>query len=171
MKVFTDIFTRDELFSDSFPHTLEYEGVFWNVSSKLMKKDTDTEEMWDLDTYETLENKSETVDTVDKIVDSFHLEEMQGISKVKQLVDAVTPYLTKLREKLQKDKPERLEVFNAQVKKFLTEQVAKDIGNYKFYLGESCDADKSMVIFQQYNDDGKTTQIYFFVDGLKEVKM
>ncbi|KAG2377394.1 hypothetical protein C9374_009305 [Naegleria lovaniensis] len=171
MKVYTDIFTRDELFSDSFPMKVEYEGFIYNVSSKFMVKDEDEDILYDPDQFEKLENKPENTTKVDQIVDSFHLVEMTGIEKVKQLVDTVGPYLSTLRAKIEKESTEKLAKFNEQVKKFLADQVGKDIKNYKFYQGESNDMDKSMLIFQKFNDDGKTSQLFFFVDGLKEVKM
>ena len=39
MKVFEDVFTNDELMSDVFPFTLDYEDCIMKVQSKLVTKD------------------------------------------------------------------------------------------------------------------------------------
>ena len=39
MKVFQDVFTNDEILSDIFPHTLDYNDVIMKVKSQYKKKD------------------------------------------------------------------------------------------------------------------------------------
>ncbi|KAL9645602.1 hypothetical protein ABK040_000664 [Willaertia magna] len=170
MKVFLDVFTRDELFSDSFPIRKEYEGVFYAVTSKQKKKDEDTGDLYDLDAFEKLTNKPESVTTVDEIVENFKLNELQ-FAKKSELTKVLSNYLGALRERITKNAPERLELFNAQAKKFIMDDVAVNFGDYKYYTGESYDIDSGMVIVQKFLQDGITTEFYFFVDGLREQKL
>ena len=39
MKIFQDIFTNDEIMSDVFPHTLDYDDVIMKVASRLTSPD------------------------------------------------------------------------------------------------------------------------------------
>ncbi|EFC43574.1 predicted protein [Naegleria gruberi] len=171
MIVFTDAFTDDELFSDSFPQKTEFGGFIINVSSKMMKKDDDEDILYDRKTFDAMDNKPDNVIDVDQVVETFRLQELTSIAKIKDCVATITPYLTALKKKIQTNKGEdALKSFNEELKKFLMDQVGKDFSNYKFYMGESMDTDNGMVVFQKYNDDGETTQLYFFADGLKQIK-
>ncbi|EDR23333.1 hypothetical protein, conserved [Entamoeba dispar SAW760] len=169
MIVFADIFTDDEMFSDSFNPTVE--GCMYVVKAKFVVKkeedfgiacnaDEDAEEGAAGEAGEA--NAEKVID----VVDNAHLVE-QAFTKTEYMAH-IKGYMKKMADYLQQNHPEKLDQFKVDATAF----VKKVIGAFKdcsFYSGESCDTDNGMVAVAMYHD-GVNPTFYFFKDGLKENK-
>ena len=77
MKVFKDLISGDEFFSDSFPHEVTMNGACIEAMAKYVTKGAETV---NIATDEEEEDQGEG-ETVIDIQDKFQLNEVQGFSK------------------------------------------------------------------------------------------
>lgn len=95
MKVFKDIISGDEFASDSYPHTVTYNGACLEVKARYTKKGSDQIAIASDDVIEEDENAPTVID----LVDSFQFNEVTMTQK--DIMAWARPYLAKVKAKLE----------------------------------------------------------------------
>jgi hypothetical protein len=170
MRIYKDIFTGDEMFSDTYKIKLEKE-VLYEVYGKL-----ETRRLGDVQidganpsAEEADEGTDEAVESGVDIVLNHRLCET-GFGDKKQFTVYLKDYMKKIVAKLEENSPDQVDIFKKNIN-----DVMKDIlGRFKdlqFFTGESMDAD-GMIAMMEYRDiDGVSTPILMcFKHGLDEEK-
>ncbi|TJX46523.1 hypothetical protein E8P77_28830 [Soehngenia saccharolytica] len=166
MLVYQDIFTGDELLSDSFTYNELYNGVLWEVEGKWVVQgalDVDIGANPSAEGGEDEGVEDQAVKVVD-IVDTFRLQEQPPFDK-KQFLAYIKRYIKNLTPKLPE---ERQEVFKKNVEAAAKWLISK-LSDLQFFVGESMQDDSSMV-FAYYKDGATDPTFLYFPDGLKEIK-
>lgn len=120
MKIYTDIFSGEEILSDGYPITLEYDDVVGKVKTELIVKgDADV----DIGCGNAFGGAGEEdqaggapVEKVINVVDNFKLEDA-GLDFA-TFSTYFKPYMKKLLDKLKETKPDRVDAFKAGAQKF-----------------------------------------------------
>uniref|UniRef100_A0A1B6F2F2 Translationally-controlled tumor protein homolog n=1 Tax=Cuerna arida TaxID=1464854 RepID=A0A1B6F2F2_9HEMI len=171
MRIYKDLFTGDEMFSDTYKMKLVDE-VMYEVYGKLVtRKQGDIQiEGFNPSAEEASEGTDEAVESGVDVVLNHRLCETYAFGDKKSYTAYLKDYMKKLVEKLQEDHPDQVDVFKTN-----TNKVMKDIlGRFKdlqFFTGESMDID-GMVALLEYRDiDGDSVPVLmFFKHGLLEEK-
>jgi hypothetical protein len=167
MIIYKDAFTEDELFSDTFPIQL-VNNIVYKVKGKLR---TDT---FDIDesaiggnaSAEVAEEGSEAAQKqgVDIVMNSRLVE--YTLNK-KDYMTHIKGYMKQVKERLEKEKPDEVEVFQTNAQTFVKE-VLGDFKEYQMFCGESMKPDGMLALMKW---DEETPYMYFFKHGLLEEKV
>ncbi|XP_054282464.1 translationally-controlled tumor protein homolog [Macrosteles quadrilineatus] len=171
MRIYKDIFTGDEMFSDTYKMKLVDE-VMYEVTGKLVQRKHGEVQIdgFNPSAEEADEGTDVAVESGVDVVLNHRLCETYAFGDKKSYTAYLKDYMKKLVEKLQEKSPDQVDVFKTNMNK-----VMKDIlGRFKdlqFFTGESMDID-GMVALVEYRDiDGESTPILmFFKHGLEEEK-
>ncbi|XP_067003948.1 translationally-controlled tumor protein homolog [Anabrus simplex] len=171
MKIYKDIFTGDEMFSDTYKMKLVDE-VMYEVYGKLVtRKHGDVQlEGFNPSAEEASEGTEEAVESGVDVVLNHRLVETFAFGDKKSYTAYLKEYMKKLVQRLEEKDPDQVNVF-----KNNTNKVMKDIlGRFKdlqFFTGDSMDID-GMVALLEYRDiDGASVPVLmFFKHGLEEEK-
>ena len=171
MRIYKDIFTGDEMFSDTYKIKL-VDDVLYEVYGKLItRKQGDVQiEGFNPSAEEASEGTDEAVESGVDIVLNHRLSETYAFGDKKSFTAYLKEYMKKLIQRLEEKSPDEVSVF-----KNNTNKVMKDIlGRFKdlqFYTGESMDTD-GMVAMLEYRDiDGDSVPVLMcFKHGLEEEK-
>jgi len=171
MRIYKDIFTGDEMFSDTYKVKL-IDDVLYEVYGKLVtRKQGDVQiEGFNPSAEEASEGTDEAVVSGVDIVLNHRLSETYAFGDKKSFTAYLKEYMKKLVQRLEEKSPDEVSVF-----KNNTNKVMKDIlGRFKdlqFYTGESMDID-GMVAMLEYRDmDGDSVPVLMcFKHGLEEEK-
>ncbi|PSN57588.1 Translationally-controlled tumor protein [Blattella germanica] len=171
MRIYKDIFTGDEMFSDSYKMKL-IDEVIYEVYGKLVtRKQGDVQiDGFNPSAEEASEGTDEAVESGVDVVLNHRLCETYAFGDKKSFTAYLKDYMKKLVQKLEEKNPDQVTVF-----KNNTNKVMKDIlGRFKelqFFTGESMDID-GMVAMLEYRDiDGDSVPVLmFFKHGLEEEK-
>ena len=163
MKVWIDLFSGDEMVSDSYKMQLIFNDACLEVQAKYITKGSDAIAIASDDVVDD----NEDGETVINIVDAHKLEECQ-LSK-KDFMALVKPYLKKVSTHLAENgKEERV----AEFKKGATEMIKFIVGKFdemQIFTGSSFDTEAGLAF--SYTKDGETEPVFmFFNDGYKEEK-
>ena len=170
MRIYKDIFTGDEMFSDTYKIKLVSE-VLYEVTGKL-----ETRKLGDVQLDGANPSQEEADEGTDDAVESGvdivlnHRLCETGFGDKKQFTVYLKDYMKKVLAKLEEKTPDQVDVFKTNIN-----TVMKDIlGRFKelqFFTGESMDAD-GMIAMMEYRDiDGVSTPILMcFKHGLDEEK-
>lgn len=172
MRIYKDMFSGDEIFSDTYKIKLVDE-VMYEVYGKLVqRKEGEIVLAGSNPSAEEADEGTESgVETGVDIVLNHRLVETFGFGDKKGYTAYLKDYMKKVVEKLQTDKPDQVDVFKTNINK-----VMKDIlGRFKdlqFFTGESMDCD-GMVCMMEYRDiDGESVPVLMaFKHGLEEEKL
>jgi len=171
MKVFTDVFTNDELLSDSYPMKI-VDDVYWEVEGKSITISHDIDE--------SLIGGNKPPPGSEEEAPSVESSATKGINVVlnhklvetpfdkNSFKDWIKTYSKKLKEYLQENAPERVQPFQTNMAK-VAKEILSRFDEYRFYLGENMNID-GLVILEFYKEDGITPYFMYFKDGLNEVK-
>ncbi|XP_059608816.1 translationally-controlled tumor protein homolog [Phlebotomus argentipes] len=171
MRIYKDIITGDEMFSDTYKVKLVDE-VIYEVTGKLIQRaQGDVKiEGFNPSAEEADEGTDEAVESGVDVVLNHRLCETYAFGDKKSYTLYLKDYMKKLIEKLQEKNPDQVDTFKNNMNKAM-----KDIlGRFKelqFFTGESMDCD-GMVAMMEYRDiDGDSVPILmFFKHGLEEEK-
>jgi len=169
MKLYKDIFSGDELFSDSFPLT-DVDDIAYEVETKNLTK---TEGNYDIGANPSADgaDEGEGVDpnavTVNNLIDAMRL--MQTSFDKKGYMAYIKQYMKKVLEHLKEKKPERAEAFQAKVQPFI-KKIIGQFDEYTFYTGENMDPE-AMIVLSYYKESETAPRFLFFKDGLLEEKV
>lgn len=140
MRVFTDLISGDEFFSDSFPHEICMEEACMKAKAKYVTKGKETVL---IATDEEEEDDGEGGETVVDIQDKFELNEVQGWTK-QDFMSWCRGYMQKVVAKLTESKPERVPGFKkgaTQLVKFIAgkwDEMQIFVGSKMDYEGAMC---------------------------------
>jgi len=170
MRVYKDIITGDEMFSDSFKLKLVDEVMYEVYGKHTTRQEGDIKIDGANPSAEEADegNESSALSGVDIVLNS-RLQETYFSDK-KQYTSYLKDYMKKLVEKLQESKPDQVDIFKTNMNK-----VMKDIlGRFKdlqFYTGESSDCDGMIGLLEYRDIDGESVPVMmFFKHGLEEEK-
>eukprot|EP01118_Nematostelium_gracile_P007073 TRINITY_DN228_c0_g1_i1.p1 TRINITY_DN228_c0_g1~~TRINITY_DN228_c0_g1_i1.p1 ORF type:complete len:202 (-),score=63.81 TRINITY_DN228_c0_g1_i1:109-714(-) len=170
MKIYKDIISGDELFSDSFEMVL-IDDIVYEVKSKMIQKDTEGNFDIGANPSEEGADADEGVDsskvTVNAVVDAARLQPTSFDKK--GWMDYIKTYMKLVLDKLKKDNPDRVAEFQKGASGFV-KKVLGDFSNYDFFTGESMNIE-AMIPLMFYKEDGITPYFYFFKDGVLEEKV
>ena len=177
MKIFKDVITGDEMLSDTFQMTVEYEDAIYKVPSKNRPKD----DLGDVDvgcgdafTKQEGEEEPSAPQGVEMVLDVVANSELKQVNMSKKefmayIKDCFKKIIAYLEENGKKD---RVEGFKKGAQAFIKFIVPKydDIELYTGANGENDDGEIVGGICISYweDDSAKGPMFYFFKDGLKE---
>uniref|UniRef100_A0A6B2EIZ0 Translationally-controlled tumor protein homolog n=1 Tax=Phlebotomus kandelakii TaxID=1109342 RepID=A0A6B2EIZ0_9DIPT len=171
MRIYKDIITGDEMFSDSYKMKLVDE-VIYEVTGKLVQRGQGDIKIdgFNPSAEEADEGTDEAVESGVDVVLNHRLCETYAFGDKKSYTAYLKDYMKKLIEKLQEKNPDQVDTFKNNINKAM-----KDIlGRFKelqFFTGESMDCD-GMVAMMEYREiDGQSIPVLmFFKHGLEEEK-
>ncbi|KAK0084656.1 hypothetical protein PV325_006618 [Microctonus aethiopoides] len=171
MRIYKDIFTGDEMFSDIYKIKL-IDDVLYEVYGKLVTRKIGDIEIsgFNPSQEEADEGTDEAVESGVDVVLNHKLQETYAFGDKKSYTLYLKDYMKKLVAKLEEKSPDQVDVFKNNMNK-----VMKDIlGRFKdlqFFTGESMEIE-GLVGLMEYRDiDGVSTPVLmFFKHGLEEEK-
>ena len=164
MKVWIDVFSGDEMVSDSYKQQVIFNDACLEVQAKYITKGNEKIDIGGDDQDDDDDGEGETVINV---VDAHQLQETQ-LSK-KDFMTMVKAYLKRVVAHLkEKGKDDRVPEFQ----KGATEMIKFIVGKYDemmIFTGQSYDTEAGLAF--SYTKDGETEPVFlFFVDGMREEK-
>eukprot|EP00835_Amoeboradix_gromovi_P003016 NODE_186_length_15678_cov_0.309262.p4 type:complete len:160 gc:universal NODE_186_length_15678_cov_0.309262:779-300(-) len=159
MKLFRDVFSGDEMFSDAYK--FREVGCTYEVDCNMIS----VKEGSDLPVND--EDVDDQTITVNDVVYSFRLIETQFDKKT--YMTYIKGYMKKLQAHLEANDPDRVEGFKKDAQTYV-KQVLGQMADLQFYIGESMDPD-AMVAILNWREDGLTSYLTFFKDGMKVEKL
>ena len=177
MKIFKDVITGDEMLSDTFQMTVEYEDAIYKVPSKNRPKD----DLGDVDvgcgdafTKQEGEEEPSAPQGVEMVLDVVANSELKQVNmSKKEFMAYIKDYFKKIIAYLEENgKKDRVEGFKKGAQAFIKFIVPKydDIELYTGAHGENDDGEIVGGICISYweDEEAKGPMFYFFKDGLKE---
>ncbi|KAG5876674.1 hypothetical protein JTB14_023429 [Gonioctena quinquepunctata] len=171
MRIYKDLFTGDEMFSDTYKMKLVDEVLYEVYGKLIQRKDGDIQlEGSNPSAEEADEGTDANVESGVDIVLNHRLCESYAFGDKKSYTLYLKDYMKKLVAKLEETAPDQVEVFKTNMNK-----VMKDIlGRFKelqFFTGESMEIE-GMVGLMEYRDiNGESVPVMmFFKHGLEEEK-
>lgn len=172
MKLYKDIFTGDEMFSDTYKMKLQDE-VIWEVYGKLVqRKDGEIRLEGSNPSAEEADEGTEAgVSSGVDIVLNHRLVETFAFGDKKGYTLYLKDYMKKLVEKLQERAPDQVDVFKTNMNKVMKELLGR-FKEFQFFTGESMDIDGMVAICEYRDVDGDQVPVFmFFRHGLDEEKL
>ncbi|XP_044752835.1 translationally-controlled tumor protein homolog [Coccinella septempunctata] len=171
MRIYKDIFTGDEIFSDTYKIKLVDEVLYEVYGKHVSRKSDDiTLDGANPSAEEASEDCESAVESGVDIVLNHRLCETYAFNDKKSYTSYLKDYMKKLVAKLQETAPDQVDIFKTNMNK-----VMKDIlGRFKelqFFTGESMEIE-GMVAMLEYRDiDGESVPVLMaFKHGLEEEK-
>jgi hypothetical protein len=164
MRVWIDVFSGDEMVSDSYKQQMIFQDACLEVQAKFVTKGN---EQIDIGCRDGDDDDGGEGETVINIVDAHQLQETQ-LSK-KDFMGIVKGYLKRVVAHLkEKGKEERV----AEFQKGATEMIKFIISKFdemQIFTGTSYDTEAGLAF--SYTKDGETEPVFmFFTDGMREEK-
>ncbi|KAK1134623.1 hypothetical protein K0M31_007405 [Melipona bicolor] len=171
MKIYKDIFTGDEMFSDTYKIKL-IDDVLYEVYGKVITRKSGDIEIagFNPSAEEADEGTDEAVESGVDVVMNHRLQETFAFTDKKSYTSYLKDYMKKLVAKLEEQSPDQVEVF-----KLNTNKVMKDIlsrfKDLQFFTGESMDIDGIVALLEYREIDGESVPVLMlFKHGLEEQK-
>jgi len=162
MKIFKDIFTGDEMFSDASPFK-EVDDFVYEVQGKFINKGG---ENYGIES-DPSDGVDDTVERVINVVEAHKLVKAEGVDK-KFFLGYIKKYMKQLADHLKQNNPGRVDAFQVAASNYVKKLVAK-FDEYEFYLGETMSYEAGIAIVK-WSEDGLTPIFHFIKDGLREEK-
>ena len=181
VKVFIDIFSKDEMISDSCPIVIspEFNGAIIEVKSKVILKSGDNDFGIGETPDESEESKEKPEPTGDAkktekvidLVEGFNLKYV-SYSKKEYLAYLKTFILSLIKNLTDNGKSSRIPDFKKGASAFVA-FINNDFDNFKFYAGESLNAAEGSLAAAYYKPGVSEATFYYFADALigKEYKI
>mmetsp|Transcript_34302 Transcript_34302/g.80176 ORF Transcript_34302/g.80176 Transcript_34302/m.80176 type:complete len:172 (-) Transcript_34302:44-559(-) len=170
MIIYKDLFSGDEMISDSFPFE-DIDGIAIKITSKTIKQGAAD---YDIGANPSAEGGDEdggggsAEDVfVNNVEDAFKYQEM-ALNK-KNFMAYLKDYLKKVKAHLEEHNPDRVAEFQAGSQKFIKEKILANFADFQFYCGESMDPEAGMA-YKFYEGENPEPFFYVFKDGLVEEK-
>lgn len=171
MRIYKDIFTGDEMFSDTYKMKLVDEVVYEVTGKLVQRKQGDIEIAgFNPSAEDADEGTDEAVESGVDVVLNHRLCETYAFSDKKSYTSYLKDYMKKLVAKLEEKAPDQVDVFKTNMNK-----VMKDIlGRFKelqFFTGESMEIDGMVALMEYREINGESVPVLmFFKHGLDEEK-
>ena len=171
MKIYKDLITDDELFSDTYPMKL-IDGVIYEVTGRLVtRKVGDVQLIGSNPSAEDVdEGTEEAVESGCDIVLNHRLQESYAFGDKKGYTLYLKEYMKRIVDKLQETNPSEVDTFKTNINKYMKDVLGR-FKDLQFFTGESLDID-GMVALLEYRDlNGESRPVMmFFKHGLIEEK-
>ena len=171
MRIYKDIYTGDEMFSDTYKIKLVDEVMYEVYGKLIQRKQGDIAiDGFNPSAEEADEGTEDNVESGVDIVLNHRLAETYAFGDKKSYTSYLKDYMKKLVATLEEKSPDQVDIFKTNMNK-----VMKDIlGRFKelqFFTGESMEIE-GMVGLMEYRDiDGQSVPVMmFFKHGLDEEK-
>jgi len=171
MRIYKDIFTGDEMFSDTYKLKL-VDNVLYEVYGKLVQRKQGDISIagFNPSAEDADEGTDEAVESGVDIILNHRLAESYAFGDKKSYTAYLKDYMKKLVARLEENSPDQVEVFKTNMNK-----VMKDIlGRFKelqFFTGESMDIDGMVGLLEYREINGDSVPVMmFFKHGLDEEK-
>merc|ERR1711992_81701 len=171
MKIYEDVFSNDEMFSDTYPIKL-VNDCMWEVTGKHISWTQDDVKLEGANA--SAEEADEGTDAASEsgidIVLNHRLVET-GFGSKKDYTVYLKDYMKKVVKYLEEnDRKDELDTFKTNINKYMKDLLGK-FKDLQFYTGESMDAE-AMILMVEYRDvNGEERPIVMgFKHGLREVK-
>ena len=163
MKVWKDVFSGDELVSDSYKMTMIHQDACLEVQAKFVTKGNDNIQI----ASDDVDDGEAEGETVINIVDAHRLSELQ-LSK-KDCMAMLKGYLKRVVGYLKENgKEDRVAGFKAGATEMI-KFVMEKFDEMQIFVGESMDTEAALVF--SYTKDGESEPVFLYmVDGTKEEK-
>ena len=164
--IYRDLLTGCEMFSVAHPHQLlAGNDAVLCVQSMMIKENGDTIDVGGGDHFggadaEVPLDNGEVL--VNNIINTAGLVEVQF--KKKALVEWARPYLARVKEQVEKERPDRMEAFMKGAQAFV-QTLVKEFSEYLFYVNSEMDFDGALA-FARFEEGATVPKFYFFRDGL-----
>ena len=174
MKIFKDVITGDEMLSDTFQMTIEYEDAIIKVPSKNRPKDALIVDVPNNDEQEGEDNNAQGNEPVEMVLDVVANSELKQVNmSKKEFMAYIKDYFKKVIAYLEENgKADRVDGFKTGAQAFIKFIVPKydEIELYTGANGENDDGEIVGGVCVSYweDDSAKGPMFYFFKDGLKE---
>uniref|UniRef100_T1J715 Translationally-controlled tumor protein homolog n=1 Tax=Strigamia maritima TaxID=126957 RepID=T1J715_STRMM len=173
MKIYKDLFTGDEMFTDSYKVHL-VDDVLYEVYGKYETRKHG--EVILPGANPSAEEADEGTDTATEsgvdIVLNQRLVETPCFGDKKSYLLYLKDYMKNVTESLKETStPEEVDKFKTKMNEVIKKLLAR-FKEFQFFTGESCDADKGMVALLEYRqvNDEEIPIMIFFKHGLQEEK-
>merc|ERR1712241_1441135 len=171
MKIYKDIFSGDELFSDTYKMTLVSDCLYEVVGKYETRTDGDVVlEGANASAEEADEGTDEnSVSGVDIVLNHRLVE--TGFGDKKGFTAYLKAYMKKVLDYLEEnDRKDEIAEFKSNINNVMKEMMGK-FKDLQFYTGESMDPDAMICMLEYKNVDGEERSVLmFFKHGLEEIK-
>jgi len=171
MRIYKDIITGDEMFSDTYKIKLVDE-VIYEVTGKLESRKAGEIQLAGSNpsAEEADEGTEEGVESGVDIVLNHRLVETFAFGDKKGYTLYLKDYMKKLVEKLSESAPDQVDVFKTNMNKVMKELLGR-FKEFQFFTGESMDCDGMVAIMEYREIEGNSVPVMmFFKHGLLEEK-
>lgn len=171
MKVLKDLFSGDELCSDTFP--IREEGCVYVVEGKMVAEDSGGDygiaANADEDAAEGATAESLVGSEKHQVINFVSSHRLAETTYTKKLYMAyIKTYMQRIKAHLEKTNPARVSPFMSEAQAFVKMILAK-FDDLRFFTGASVDTE-AMCPIVFYKEDGITPCMYLFKDGIVEEK-
>jgi hypothetical protein len=169
MRIYKDIVTGDEMFSDSYKIKL-VDDVLYEVYGQLISRKTDVKlDGANPSAEEAEEGADDAVESGVDVVINHRLSET-GFSDKKSYTTYLKDYMKKVVTKLEESSPAQVEIFKTNMNKVMKEILGR-FKELQFFTGESMDCD-GMIALLEYREieNNSVPVLMFFKHGLEEEK-
>eukprot|EP00127_Corallochytrium_limacisporum_P004716 Clim_evm70s172 gene=Clim_evmTU70s172 len=169
MIIYKDVFSGDELFSDSYPNELEDDMIYKVTGRNISVKGGIDESLigGNASAEGGDEGAEDGTETGIDIVMAFRLQSTQFDKKSYMVY--IKDFMKRVKTRLEESNPERAKIFQEKAPN-VVKKILGDFKNFDFYIGETMDPDASVVLMN-YKEDGMTPYFIFFKDALVEEKV
>ena len=169
MKVFYDVLSNDELFSDSYKPTPVFDGTGYEIVSRLVTKGVGEIDIGRGNQFggqdEDDAGVEDTTEKVNDIIEGFKYTETT-FGKA-DYTTYIKSYLKKIKTHLEEKNPERVEAFMKGAKDMVA-WILKNFDEFQFFLGESNEMENAMIVLAYYkNGEDPAPTFVYFADGVR----
>ncbi|XP_025201289.1 translationally-controlled tumor protein homolog [Melanaphis sacchari] len=172
MKIFKDIFSGDEMFSDTYKFKL-VDGVLYEVYGKLITRKVGdvTLDGANPSAEEASEDNDEAVESGVDVVLNHRLMETYAFPDKKSFTLYLKEYMKRLVDKMVENGSTEVDVFKTNINKVMKDLLTR-FKDLQFFTGENMDIENGMVAMLEYRDigDDNVPVLMLFKHGLEEEK-
>jgi len=165
--IYRDLVTGAEMFNVAHPHVLMAENdAIIQVKSMMINENGSSIDVGGGDHFGGADPDATPLDDgevlVNNIIATAGLIEVDF--KKKALLEWAKPYLARVKSRLEKERPERIEPFMKGAQAFM-QTLIKEHSEYVFYVNSAMDYEGALA-FARFDDGAVVPKFYFFRDGL-----
>ena len=172
MKIFKDIFSGDEMFSDTYKFKL-VDGVLYEVYGKLITRKLGDVELAGSNpsAEEASEGTEEAVESGVDVVLNHRLMETYAFPDKKSFTLYLKEYMKRLVDKMVENGSTEVDVFKTNINKVMKDLLTR-FKDLQLFTGENMDIENGMVAMLEYRDigDDNVPVLMLFKHGLDEEK-
>ncbi|CAI6347200.1 unnamed protein product [Macrosiphum euphorbiae] len=172
MKIFKDIFSGDEMFSDTYKFKL-IDGVLYEVYGKLITRKVGdvTLDGANPSAEESCEGTEDAVESGVDVVLNHRLMETYAFPDKKSFTLYLKEYMKRLVDKMTENGSTEVDVFKTNINKVMKDLLTR-FKELQFFTGENMDIENGMVAMLEYRDigDDNVPVLMLFKHGLDEEK-